>query len=100
MSEDALIKAVRPDTKWYVVLRPFDGDHRFVRGEVVDTTGWVHLDSLVENRYISPLPHGASVPDEDGDGRRVIELTKTQERKVASKKRPPVPSRKPEATTE
>ena len=93
MSEDPLIKAVRPDTKWFVVLRPFDGDRRFVRGEVVDTTGWVHLDALVENRYIAHLPHGAEVPSEDGDGRRIIELTKQQERKVASKKRPPVPSR-------
>jgi len=100
VSEDPLIKAVRPDTKWYVVLRPFDGDRRFVRGEVCDTTGWTHIDSLIENRYVAPLPHGAKLPEEDDEGRRIIELTKTQERKVASKKRPPVPARKTEASTE
>lgn len=98
MSNDPLIQAITPKTDYYVVLRPFDGERRFVRGEVVDTTGWVHLDTLVESRYVSPLPHGAELPNEDGEGRRIIELTKAQERKVASKKRPPVPSRTIEAT--
>lgn len=90
---DPLVQAVTPDTKWFVVLRPFDGERRFVRGEVVDTTAWTHVRALVENRYVAALPHGAPVPAEDGEGRRIIELTKAQERKVASKKRPAVPSR-------
>jgi len=90
---DPLIQAVTPPQKWFVVLRPFDGDRRFVRGEVVDTTTWTHVRSLVDNRYISALPHGADVPGEDAEGRRIIELTKAQERKVASKKRPAIPSR-------
>jgi hypothetical protein len=89
---DPLIEAVRPPTKWYVVLRPFKGDRAFVRGEVVDVTGWTHLTSLVQNRYVDALPHGAEVPDENADGIRIIELSKEQARKVAPKKRP-IPKR-------
>lgn len=93
MSIDPLISAVTPKTKWYVVLRPFDGERRLVRGEVVDTSGWVHLNRLVELRYIAPLPHGADVPEEDSDGRRLLELQDQQKEQVPAKKRP-TPTRK------
>ena len=62
--KDPLIEAVKPNTSWYIVLRPFDGNGvKFVRGEVVDTTGWRHTSMLEQRRYIAPLPHGMEVPD-------------------------------------
>lgn len=88
MSDDPLIKAITPPTEWYVVLRPFDGDYRFARGEVVNTTGWTHLESLVDLRYLAPLPHGAMLPDPDADGRRIIDLSEDQAKVVPTRKRP------------
>lgn len=96
MSVDPLIVAVTPKTDWYVVLRPFDGDRRFARGEVVNTDGWVHRQRLVENRYIAPLPHGAKLPEAGVDGIRLLSLDAEQEMMVPSKKRP-VPTRKTDA---
>lgn len=93
MSNDPLIQAITPKTDYYVVLRPFDGDTRFVRGEIVDISGWVHLNRLVENRYIAPLPHGAVLPEPGEDGRRFVVLDDQQTATIPEKKRP-TPSRK------
>jgi hypothetical protein len=76
-AKDPLIEAVTPKTNWFVVLRPFDGNSvKFVRGEVVDTTGWRHTGMLESRRYIAPLPYGATLPDEleqaDGTMRRIF----------------------------
>jgi hypothetical protein len=93
---DPLIQAITPATKWYVVLRPFmgGGDERLVRGEVVDSTGWRRVERLVELRYIQALPHGVTVPQPGGDGRRILEVAddgvvpekKKPAKKVAAKK--------------
>lgn len=88
MTKDPLLEAVTPETKWYVVLRPFDGDHRYTRGEVVDTSGWTHRVRLEDQRYVAPLPHGAEVPEPDSDGFRFLTLDAEQEQKVPAKKRP------------
>lgn len=93
MSHDPLIIAVTPKTDWYVVLRPFDGERRFARGEVVNTEGWIHRNRLVDNRYITPLPHGAELPEPDKAGVRLLSLNAEQEKMVPAKKRP-VPTRK------
>jgi hypothetical protein len=91
-NKDPLIEAVTPDTNWYVVLRPFGGQAtEFVRGEVVDTNGWLHTNTLVNRRYIAPLPYGAKVPEEteqpDGTIRRMIVLDgEALESKPARKK--------------
>lgn len=92
---DPLIAAITPETKWYVVLRPFGGDngYRFSRGEVVDVSGWIQPDRLVSNRYITALPHGVDVPEPDQDGVRVLTLSDTQASSVPEKKRP-TPNRK------
>jgi hypothetical protein len=81
--KDPLIESVTPKTKWYVVLRPFDGGNgKFVRGEVVDTTDWRHTNTLETRRYIARLPQGAEVPEEtkqsDDSFRRVISVVKTE----------------------
>lgn len=95
MSVDPLIEAITPKTPWYVVLRPFEGDGstRYVRGEVVDTTGWMHHKRLVDLRYISVFPFGATLPEPDADGRRIIVLNEEQAATVHPKKRP-TPARK------
>ena len=89
MTVDPLIEYVTPDTKWYVILRPFngEGDYRFVRGEVVDTTGWRRIDSLVSNRYIQALPSGASVPEPDAEGRRIVDVA-SGDTSIPEKKKP------------
>jgi hypothetical protein len=99
VSIDPLIKAITPETNWYVVLRPFQGEResKYVRGEVVDTHGWTHKGRLVELRYVSPLPFGADVPEADEEGRRIIDLNSQQKEQVPYKKRP-VPQRKPALT--
>ena len=76
--KDPLIESVTPKTKWVVVLRPFDGNGiRYERGQVVDSTGWIHTNTLVSRRYIAPLPYGAEVPEQevqkDGTVRRFIQ---------------------------
>jgi hypothetical protein len=97
VSSDPLIQAITPPTDWYVVLRPFDGDHRYVRGEVVNTEGWTQIARLQDQRYIAPLPHGADLPEVDPDGRRIVDLTQEQEKIVPQRKRP-VPTRKVKET--
>ena len=94
---DPMIEAITPKTKWFVVLRPFGGDagKRFVRGEVVDVSDWIHYKRLVDNRYIMALPHGSEVPKQDKIGERHIVLTDEQTESVPAKKRP-IPSRKEE----
>ena len=77
-----LIESVTPKTKWYVVLRPFDGaSGKFVRGEVVDTTEWRHTNTLETRRYIARFPQGGKLPDEelqsDGTMKRIITPSKT-----------------------
>lgn len=89
--KDPLLEQVTPKTKWFVVLRPFGGENgNFVRGEVVDTTGWLHLNALASRRYISPLPHGAEVPNEttDADGvtRRMIVEASEEKPKAKARK--------------
>jgi len=81
-TKDPLIESVTPKTKWYVVLRPFDGTNgKFVRGEVVDTTNWRHTNTLETRRYIARFPQGGKLPKEelqkDGTMRRVIVPSKT-----------------------
>lgn len=90
--KDPLLEAVTPDTKWYVVLRPFGGDNTtFVRGEVVDTTGWIHRNALVNRRYIAPFPYGGTIPEPteqpDGTTRRVIVEEQKETKPKASKAR-------------
>lgn len=89
MAVDPLIAAVSPPVDYFVVLRPFsgDGESRYVRGEVVDATGWSHRAQLVELRYLAPLPYGAPVPEAGVDGRRMLELSEEQEAVVPEKKR-------------
>lgn len=89
MATDPLIEAITPKTPWYVVLRPFEGgEGRYVRGEVVDVSGWRHHKRLVELRYIAPFPHGATLPKPGEDGRLVIDLDDQQTASVPEKKRP------------
>lgn len=88
--KDPLIESVKPKTHWYVVLRAFDGNGvKFVRGEVVDTSGWRHTAMLEQRRYIAPLPYGAEVPEEkevDGVVRRLLENTTVTVEKKSRKK--------------
>lgn len=84
--KDPLIESVKPKTNWYVVLRTFDGNGvSFVRGEVVDTSGWRHTGMLEQRRYIAPLPYGAEVPGEllvGGVKRRMLNASsETEQRK-------------------
>lgn len=90
---DPLIAAITPDSPWYVVLRPFSADRMFVRGEVIDAGSWKTTNTLIEHRYIAPLPHGAALPEPDADGVRLIDLDDQQAALVPEKKRP-VPARK------
>ena len=76
--KDPLIDSVTSKSKWVIVLRSFDGnDVTYMRGEVVDSTGWKHTNALVSRRYIAPLPFGSEVPEEvlleDGTMRRVVQ---------------------------
>lgn len=92
---EEIIEQVAPLSSWYVVMRPFDGGHGlFVIGEVVDTSEWRHAKSLVERRYIQPLPHGVEVPaitkQADGSERRMVTSLVQQE----TKSERPTPSRK------
>ena len=100
MTVDPLIEYVTPDTKWYVILRPFngEGDYRFVRGEVVDTTGWRRIDSLVSNRYIQALPSGASVPEPDAEGRRIVAVV-SGDTSIPEKKKPAKKATKKQAAS-
>lgn len=92
---EQLIEEVAPLSSWYIVVRPFDGGHGlFVTGEVVDTSEWRYTKSLVESRYITPLPHGVAVPEpiEQPDGRTRRMLTSlVEEGQKASR---PTPTRK------
>jgi hypothetical protein len=91
--KDPLLEAVTPKTNWYVVLRPFGGEgQQFIRGEVVDTTGWLHLNALQNRRYIAPLPYGAVVPElnytrEDGTMVRVIQSDTSEEKPKAKSRK-------------
>lgn len=92
---EQLLEDVAPLTAWYVVVRPFDGGHGlFVTGEVVDTSEWRYTKSLVTSRYITPLPHGVSVPEptmqSDGTERRMLNSL-VEETPKANR---PTPSRK------
>lgn len=53
-----------------LVLRQFSG---FVPGEVVDTTNWLHTDSLTSDRFLAPMER-ADVEDttDCGCGKRII----------------------------
>ena len=93
--KDPLVDSVTSKSKWVIVLRSFDGGGiTYMRGQVVDSTGWKHTSALVNRRYIAPLPYGADVPEEelqeDGTMRRVvqtpvIELKETKKAKVSNK---------------
>lgn len=37
-----------------IIIRPFEGDHLFKIGEIVDVSEWRHARSLTERRYIRP----------------------------------------------
>lgn len=45
-----------------LVVRPFfaDGARRY-RGEIVNTENWRTTATLIERRYLAPLPYGASL---------------------------------------
>lgn len=47
------------------VLRPFDGDRPYKRGEIVNMAGWRHARHLVEHRYLAPVA-GPSAADDNG----------------------------------
>ncbi len=100
---DPLFKILNPETDWYVVLRPFDGDVRHLRGEVVNTKEWIHRDKLVDARFIAALPNGVEVPEEL-DGRRFLELDDEQDaklpksKKIAERPVPQASDRKPNKT--
>jgi len=93
--KDPLIDSVASKSKWVIVLRSFEGSGvTFMRGEVVDSTGWKHTSALVSRRYVAPLPFGSEVPEEelqeDGTMRRVvktpvIEKKETKKTKVSNK---------------
>lgn len=92
---DKVLEDVLPQTTWYIVLRPFGGDdHALIAGEIVDTASWRHVKSLVERRYIKPLPHGVSLPEptvgDDGISRRLL----TSVEKVGEDAKRPTPTRK------
>lgn len=42
--------------KHCLVLRGFQGERRYKRGEIVDTTNWRTKDNLVSQRYLRELP--------------------------------------------
>jgi hypothetical protein len=103
VSTDPLVSAVTPKTDWFIILRPFHGgdDDLLVRGEVVNTTEWLphRKSTLVDMRYVAPLPAGADLPELNSQGKRILELNEEQEQQVPEKKRPasetderPVPS--------
>ena len=53
----------------YVVRKPFyDGEHRRLRNECVDASGWRNEDKLVNTRWITPLAPNIK-PVEDSAGR-------------------------------
>jgi hypothetical protein len=87
--KDPLIESVKPKTNWYVILRAFDGSGvSFVRGEVVDVSGWRHTGVLEQRRYIAPLPYGAEVPAEllsGGVKRRMLNSVPEFEQKKRKK---------------
>lgn len=65
------------NSNWYLVMRPFVGEEgRLVAGQIVDTTNWLHTETLRNNRYIAPIPVGVEIPEpkptEDGVMRRVF----------------------------
>ena len=88
--KDPLIESVKPKTNWYIVLRAFDGNGvKFIRGEVVDTTGWRHTAMLEQRRYIAPLPYGMEVPEwveVENQKRRMIDTQNTTAEKKVRKK--------------
>ena len=79
---DQLFEILNPKTDWYIVLRPFDGAVKHLKGEVVNTKEWIHKNKLVDARYIAALPHGTELPSEDKDGRRFLDLEDHQKEKV------------------
>ena len=83
---DPLFEILNPKTDWYIVLRPFDGDVRHLRGEIVNTKEWIHKSKLVDARFIAPLPHGVELPKESKDGRRFLELDDEQIEKLPETK--------------
>ena len=83
---DPLFDIINPKTDWYIVLRPFDGDVRHLRGEVVDTKEWIHKSKLVDARFIAALPHGTDLPEEGEDGRRFLDLDPEEKAKLPSTK--------------
>lgn len=73
---EQMIQEILPETKWYLVMKPFEGETgKLVSGEVVDTTNWLHTRSLMNNRYIAPIPVGITIPEPeewtDGVMRRI-----------------------------
>ena len=88
--KDPLIESVTPKTKWYMVLRPFNGANgEFVRGQVVDTSEWRHTGTLETRRYIARFPQGGVLPEEeiqkDGVARRIVSLDEKQTKTKKSK---------------
>jgi|TARA_X000001382_G_scaffold94992_1_gene69461 hypothetical protein len=101
---DPLFEILNPKTDWYIVLRPFDGDVKHLRGEVVNTKEWIHKSSLVDARFIAALPHGVDLPTEGKDGRRFLDLDDEQKEKlpvtkVVAERPDPQPSDRKTKTT-
>lgn len=97
---DPLVSAIQPDTKYCVVLRRFDAvGHEAIRGEILDTEDWPQhrVDTLIERRYLAPLPSHISLPDMtrvDGVNRRIVDLVALDQEPPAK----PKPERKPSTT--
>ncbi len=103
---DPLANAVAPDTSFVVCLRPFDATgHELVRGEVISTEGWPghRISTLIERRYIAPLPAHLSVPEMtrvEGVNRRVIDLGALAEFAPVRREARPTPKRSTRKTTQ
>ena len=54
-----------------IIVRRFEGQHKrqYAPGEIVDSSAWPKEAQLQRQRFIQPAPEGATVPDEDANGR-------------------------------
>ena len=89
---ESVIQGLMPDTKWYLVMKPFQGESGLLQsGEVVDTSNWKHIKSLTNSRYIMAVPAGVEIPEAkkgaDGVSRRIMSSEETSERPIPSRKK-------------
>ena len=89
---ESVIQGLMPDTKWYLVMKPFQGESGLLQsGEVVDTSNWKHIKSLANSRYIMAVPAGVEIPEAkkgaDGVSRRIMSSEEISERPTPSRKK-------------